>query len=151
MNYTYGDKNEYAIGTLVTERVSATAGNVDTDLTPGSDVRWRLLYGFMQITTDATAATRQISLKITDGSNTLAILGGTASISASKTGSLTLAGVGGLTNDFTPGLTSSPDSYGQVDPNSLIIEGDDTFNISVSSGQAGDSYNGRFRFMAYDL
>lgn len=151
MNYTYGDKNEYAIGTLVTETVSATAGNDDTDLTPGSDVRWRLLYGFMTLTTTGDAGSRQIILKITDGSgNTLALLGGTTAISASKTGSLTLAGVG-QTNDFTPGLTDSPDTYAQIDPGSVILEGADTFQISVTSGLAGDQYSGRFRFMAYDL
>ena len=139
-------------GKLHTETISSTNGNIATDLSPGSSsyIRWRFLYGFLQITTDGTAASRQISLSIRDGSgNTLALLGGTSAISASKTGSLTLAGVGGLTNDFTPGLTVSPDSYAQIDPGSIILEGDDILRISITSGQAGDSYNGRFRFLSF--
>jgi len=124
-------------GRRVTKTISATAGNVVTNLSPGANKRWIVLYGRINLTTDATVADRYIVLSIRDSSGN--VLAGLArndtAITASSSGTLDIS---------TARLLSGADTAGvpTVGIGTFVIDQTDVLRIAISSGQAGDSYSG---------
>lgn len=119
---------------------AATPGNVTKTLSPGAFKKWKVLYGIVVLTTDATVANRNPKIDIKDaGGNLLtANIQLTANVTASTTGYLTLlplSAVSGVT------INQSYISFG----GDLILNGTDTMIISIVNGVAGDSHIGRFR------
>ncbi len=136
----------YPGGYLKTVTVSATAGNVVTDKSPGTGKRWVILYGQIQLVCDATIASRAIRTQLTDGSDILTEIHQTTSITASQTRTLNYA-PGGYNSEDISAANDYVTSLGTM----AIIEGDDQLRITIGSGVAGDSYSGRFRVLEFGL
>lgn len=126
-------------GRRVIETIVTTAGNVVTNLSPGAHVRWIVLWGKITLVADATAANRYFTYVLTDGTNVTFDL---PYVSSAITAGQTKAMV--LTNYWTKdGNMGTPNIHCLVAlPNPCILEGNDQLRITITSGQAGDSYSG---------
>lgn len=117
--------------------VSATAGNVITNLVPGVGYRWRVLRGLITLTCDATVANRYIRLQDTDGVNIVEYLGGSTVLTATVVGAINFGksqlGAGVDTRGYT--------LLGYLTIGDLIIDNLDELRISITAGVAGDSYS----------
>lgn len=122
------------------ETIAATAGNIVTNLSPGPDKRWLVLYGTLVIDTDGTAANRSFLLQITDGTNVIHTLCYGATITANQIGYLDM-GPTRLQHGVVAGINlGNVNDYVGADP--FIVEGNDQLRITVNNGVAGDSYSG---------
>ena len=126
----------FAGGKRLQNTISATAGNVVTNLAPATGKRWKILRGIIDITADANAANRYILLRITDGTDLIEKIYQSAVITAGLTKQLNF-GEMVLFNAGTAG-----DGFGYVGIQNLIIESPDQFRVQISGGLAGDSYEG---------
>ncbi len=122
--------------------ISATPGNVVTNLTPGTMKRWVILYGEITLAAAAGGAARQIIPSVTDGTDELTAFQRSANVAATETRTWNF-------NKSVGGQGAGATSNGGVSnlPDDLIIEGDDQFRLTVSNGAAGDSYEGFMRVM----
>jgi len=145
MNYTYSYKNEDAGGTLQTETIGATAGNVVFNATPGASKRWVLLFGKIILVAHATAGNRAIRVQLTDGTSVLVEYYQTPDITSGQTRVLNLAGQGMDAGNLS-GVNDYIQSIGYA-----VIEGADQFRIVVGGGIAADSYSGFLRVMEYSI
>ena len=136
----------YPGGFLRSLTIGSTAGDEITNLTPGEGARWIVLYGVILLVTDSTVANRRFNIDLTDGSNiTYQYPTNNTAVTASLSRRLAMGpimnGAGGMT---------SPRNY-HLELDSPIIEGDDQFRITISVGQAGDSYSGIVRVLELGL
>ena len=130
-------------GKRVQYTITATAGNVVTNISPATGKRWLGLRGILTLTTDATVANRTIVLQITDGTNLIECVGYSAVIAASLVGSLSFGEVvhaGGKAAAIAGIFTDNINSYLGIRP--ILIEGADQLRITIINGKAGDSYSG---------
>jgi len=134
----------FPAGRRITKTISATAGNVVTNLSPGTGKRWLILRGRFYLTTDATTADRRIRLVITDGTNITERLGASHVISASSSGYLSF----GETNVVDGGIYGDD---GYIGTNPILLEGNDQLRITIDSGQAGDQYSGYVVLLEVDV
>lgn len=136
-------------GKLRTITIPATAGNVVTNLTPGTRKRWIVLYGITKLDTDGTAADRYTRLEITDGTNVLHNLMLQNAVIANQLGYIFL-GPGEIAGSATLGAAlGNVNTYFSV--KAFIIEGTDTLRITVGGGVVGDSYSGYIRVLELGL
>jgi hypothetical protein len=146
MNYTYRNKNSDAGGSLETQTIGATAGNVVFNASPGTGKRWVILYGSILITCDGTVVNRNIRVQLTDGSDVLVEYYQSGNITASQENvRVSLAGPGMNPGNLS-GLNDFLQSIGYA-----VIEGADQFRILVNGGVAGDSYSGSIRVLEYSI
>ena len=140
-------------GTLKTVEVTATAGNVVSDSTPGSGKRWKILYGNFVLTTSGDSANRTFRVQILSGSDVLCNLGASSeNIPASTTGTLDFGGLMNANNrNFTNGAYAGYPQFFSLDPESFIIEGSDILRITINNGVVGDSYEGFIRVLEFGL
>lgn len=124
---------------LIEKEISATAGNVDTEITVPPDQQWRILYGHISLTTDGTTANRWIrpSIQDTDGNKHVCLCAG-AAVTASSTQS----------TEYMTGIyreTAFINDTMQVPlPTEGWIEGGHKIDIQIENGVAGDEYTARF-------
>ena len=132
-------------GKRVIKTIAATAGDVVTNLSPGSGKRWLVLYGMVTIVCNGTAANREVKAVITDGTSVIMNLGfnATAFTAGQTRIMLYMAGGGtGNSDEFTNVMTRLPQL--------CILEAADQLRITVAAGVAGDSYSGYFVVMEID-
>lgn len=140
----------FPAGKLAKQTIPATAGDVETDLSPGSGKRWVILpMGRIVLTTDANAANRYIRLRITDGTNDICYLGFSAVAVASKTANLELNSVIRV-DDVTPDKGAG-DVAASLSFDPIIIEGAMGLKIDIIAGVAGDSYEGFLYVLEMDM
>lgn len=132
-------------GTLKTLTISATAGNVVTNLSPGAGKRWVLMYGRLTLVADANAANRVITAQITDDTNILLNLTKSIAITASQTHDASFARRIGVISSSAIGTAKGDESHHELPEGP--IEGSDQFRITITAGLAGDSYSGFFRVL----
>lgn len=131
--------------------ISATAGNVVTNLSPSGysssfrAKRWIILRGFITLVTDASVANRSLQIYITDGTNIIEQIGTGSTLVASKTGVHQFGEVD-TASSWTRGPAGA-DVNNYATLRNLILEGADQFRIQVASGVAGDSYSGEFQLL----
>ena len=118
--------------------IPSTAGNVNGDFVVPDGVAYRVLYGQIVISTDATVADRFVLLQILDeGSNVVIDIHPGAPVQASTTDAHL---------EFMQGIfreTAFIDGALQVPvPIDLWLPSGWTLRIAVSGGVAGDSYSG---------
>tara|TARA_Y100000310_G_scaffold264354_1_gene274984 strand:- start:17 stop:472 length:456 start_codon:yes stop_codon:yes gene_type:complete len=138
-------------GQLKTVTISATAGNANADLSPGSGVRWQILYGNIELSTSGDVQNRTFRVSIVDGSaNVLLYMGySSQNIPASTTGYLGFAGLDSASNrHITVGGWAGYPQFFSLDPHNLIIEGSDIMRIEIGNGHANDSFEGFIRVLA---
>jgi len=109
------------------------AGNEVIEIVP-TNARWRLLSLGVGFVTDATVASRQVRLRITDGTQEIALVPATASQAESTTRSYWF--VAGYPN--TPGLQSGV-VYSFIPTDYFIPQGG-TIETKTANLQAGDNY-----------
>jgi len=124
--------------------ISATAGNVATNKTPGANKRWLLFRGRIILVCDANAANRQIILQLTDGTNVTETLWISGNITAGVTHTCSMGEVRLAPSTGTVGDTS----YLGFDI--LLLHGAAQFRITISAGLAGDSYSGYLEVLETD-
>lgn len=125
-------------GRLRHVEIAATAGNVDKDLSPGANIRWLFLYGFITLVCDATAANRVINCTLEDGSsNALFPLQKTGNITAGQT--RTVAYSVGVLDGIADVVIAN---FNIAVPSLALVEGSDKLAFTVANGVAGDSYSG---------
>jgi hypothetical protein len=127
-------------GILKTVEIPATAGNDTENLSPGSGVRWVVLYGRIQLEA-VGAGNRAIRVQLTDGTDVLVEFYQTGNITAGQTKVLNLAGWG-----MNPGNLSGVNDFIQG-IGMAILEGDDQFRVFIGGGIANDSYSGYLRVL----
>lgn len=128
-------------GQIKTITISATAGNVTTDETPGATKKWKILYAYFSLVTDATVADRTFNIYITDSSNnplTGNVYSAAHVASTTKYYNISPWNISGT--NFT--VAGNSVTYGMRE---LIISGTDKMRIGISNGVAGDSYSGRIK------
>ena len=135
----------FPAGRLIVKTISNTAGNVITNLSPGSGKRWLILRGRLYLTTDSTTADRRIRLVVTDGTNVVERLGASDIIAASSSDYLSFGEVRTKSTDAVYGDTS----YLGIEP--ILLEGNHQLRIIIDSGQAGDTYNGYVVLLEVDV
>jgi len=118
--------------------ISATAGNVVTEISPGAGRRMIILGGRISLTTDATVADRYVAPDIKDGNNNIlvSIPKNSTAITASSSGTVNL----GLF--FTDGIAVSGRDSATIPLPFWILVGTDKFTITIQNGTIGDSYSG---------
>ena len=126
-------------GEVKTITIAATAGNVATTKTPGAGKKWKLLYGRILLTCDATVTNRYIQINITTTGHgaVLAAVSGTTAITASQSkdfGYLPILPI----NSTVP----CPISNFSQAPLDFIVSGTDEIYTIISGGVVGDSYSG---------
>lgn len=133
-------------GELKTITFAATAGNVVTNKTPGAGVRWIVLYGRFTLVADANAANRYLNAQLTDGTNVLCtLIGLNAAITAGQTKSVSYQkGIAAAKGD-------AGTDHGHICIGDVILEGADQFRMTITDGQAGDSYSGYLRVLEMNM
>jgi hypothetical protein len=119
--------------------ITATAGNVITDLSPGIGLRWKILRGRIVLINDATIANRNILFSVTNGTNLISELG--LGVVATATQTTVLQMIDGV-------VPIAGSLVGQNWPNIGLIGGPvltdaDQLRITIVNGVVGDSYSGR--------
>lgn len=116
------------------------AGNATTTFTVGNSVRYKVLYGSVDLTTDATVANRRVVLKALASDSTV--------LFNLQAGAVTTASTSNSLHEYGPGLpreTSAVSSSLLTPiPSELIIPTGGSLTISVTSGVAGDAYEADF-------
>jgi len=136
-------------GKRITKTIAATAGNVVTNLSPGSGKRWLVLRGTISLDTDATAATRIPRLEVTDGTNITEALTYGANVIADKIGHLEFGEIR-LVHGVNPGKrVDDTNDYVGIEP--ILLEGSDQLRITIENGVAGDSYEGFVVVLEIDI
>ena len=132
-------------GAVRRNTISATAGNVATNLTPAGgsfrSKRWKILRGTLTLTCDATVANRFLTLTVTDGTNIVENLAYSALIIATQTYIMNLGEIR-YNVGMIPGGGGGSLAQGYLGVQGLYLEGSDQLRITVASGVAGDSYSG---------
>lgn len=125
--------------------ISPTAGNVDTNLSPGIGMRWVIQRARLILTTNATVATRNILTAWTDGTNVVAF--GVQSANCAASGSTTL---NLLPRNYPQGGALGIEANGEI--GEVVISEEEQLRIYIGNGVAGDSYEGlvSVREMAVD-
>jgi hypothetical protein len=130
-------------GRLAVQTIAATAGDVETDLTPPASRKWIISSGKINLTNGAGVANRYIRLfKLAVATVSEELFQNTTAITASQTGTLSfgelrlLSGVD-ITNTNAGNLTA----YAGIEP--IVLEATETLRIGILGGVAADSYNGR--------
>lgn len=139
MARTLGHKTDMESGKLLVTNIGATAGNVVTTAVAGG--RARLVGGRITLVCDATVTNRLFLFDFLEGANILMRLLKTTNVTASQTYVCSLQEDTGLISSSSHGNARADNSYIPV-PKNNIIEGLQKFNITISNGQAGDSYSG---------
>lgn len=124
--------------------ISATAGDVITDLTPGAGKRWLILYGKITLINEASAGNRNIYFLFTDAANNVLMTSlASANIAISATSSLHIgiSNAAGIT-----GAISLAGTYIALGSNAYV-DGTNKIRVVISSGVAGDSYSGRIKVL----
>jgi hypothetical protein len=121
------------------QAIAVTAGNVQTNLTVPTGKRWKLLYGILTLTTDATVANRFIQVELRDSAGNILTRFpiNSAAITDSQTGSIDYLPVAGGANIGTRGNATI-----YILAESCILDEGDKLNINIGGGVAGDSYSG---------
>lgn len=134
-------------GRVRTLTISNTAGNVVTDLSPGTGKRWIVLRGRIQLSTDATSVNRYVALDIKHGADSMTGWAGSAAVGASVSN----AGIG-ISMANSQGQNGTTRGYGEIVVGfPCIIDGDDKLRISITNGQSGDSYVGWVQVLEVDV
>jgi len=133
-------------GKRVVKTIAATAGNVATNLSPGTGKRWLLLFGRVTLVNDSTVATRYLTFATTDGTNLtqrfpILNLGQAKDLTYFYSLHQHLSHIGGS------GIENLHLGIGTH----IILEGADQLRISVTSGVAGDSYSGSIVVLEIDV
>ena len=126
-------------------KIAATAGNVITNLSPGSGKRWLVLFGDLTLVCDATVATRYMQLSTTDGTNLTQSFPGLAPV-ASETKNISY----NQTVEHLTAVAVTADAHVAIG-NNIILEGADQLRITINAGVAGDSYSGFFVVLEVDV
>jgi len=134
----------FPAGRLVIKTVSSTAGDVTTNLSPGSGKRWLLLYGRFSLSTGSTAGSRYLNFFITDGTNLIHRIGISGSIDADSSLNISLR----QNIDFQGGAGGGEN---QIAFGDIILEGSQQFRITVTGGLAEDSYSGYLVVLEVDV
>jgi len=118
--------------------IAATAGNVVTNFVVPNGLAYKVMYGQVVLTTDATAANRRVILTILDSaSNTVMDVHAGAVVTASKSNQHL---------EFMQGIFRETTFIGnalQVPiPLEFWVPAGWTIRIAVEDGVAGDSYTG---------
>lgn len=116
---------------------TSVAGNVDTDFTVPANGRWRVLYGRVVLTTDATVANRWVrpGAYQDDGTTRKICLCAGKEQTASQT-AYEYSIMQGVYRE-----TAFINSVIQVPmANDLILEPGEVLKVSIENGVAGDSY-----------
>lgn len=124
-----------------TVTIAATAGNVTSNKSPGAGTRWIVLRGRITVTNDATVASRQIVIQITNGTVVTEAVGFSAIIAASQTGDLDF-GEAGAVQGLTLGQDGGFNITNYVQLTNVILDSADQLRILIQNGVAGDSYSG---------
>jgi len=132
-------------GRRVIKTISATAGNVVTDLSPGDGKRWLVLFGRITLTTDATVANRKISYYLRDGSGDTNFLGASNAIPENSTG------VFNLHQHYEKSSNVGEGGEDHIGVGLILLEDSDQLRITISNGQAGDSYSGKIVVLEVDV
>lgn len=127
-----------------TKTISSTAGNVTTNLSPGSGKRWLVLRGYLTFSTDSTTADRIPLILITDGTNTVGKVCAHDAITASSSGAI----IFGEAQSWRTNVDADPDMVG-IRP--ILLEGSDQLRIQIDAGQAGDNYSGYVVVLEVDV
>lgn len=119
--------------------ITAVAGNVVTNLSPGQHKRWIILRGTCRLTCNATVANRQIVFGVRTAAGTLI---GDLGVSAAIVATTNKAMDFGELNYLSAGAVfGDADWYiGLSYP--IVLEQTDVFRISIVAGVAGDAYSG---------
>ena len=133
-------------GQIQTIEIGATAGNQNTDYTPGSLVRSIILGGNLTIICDGTVVNRVLKLFIlTSSSDVIEESFQSDNITAGQTRQV-------IFSKNSQEADSNPAQHGHLNiPDSWIIEGSEIFRIKINNGQSGDAYTGRFRVLSYPI
>jgi len=135
-------------GKLHTLTIAATAGNVQTNLTPGVRKRWVILSGKITIVCNGNPSNRLVII----GKQTTAGIAldpapfNDTAFTAGQTRSIAFDSMfpGGEWKDEDFNASSAVPFGG-------ILEGTDRINIQISGGLAGDSYSGIIRVLELGL
>lgn len=116
---------------------TSVAGNANSDHTVGAGKTHRLLYGEVDLTTDATAANRRVILQVLDASsNVIMSIHAGAVHAASQTNEL---------HQFLPGVsregTAVNNTLFVTIPDNFCIPTGYSYRIDIENGVAGDSYD----------
>lgn len=131
-------------GRRIVKTISSTAGNVTTDLSPGSGKRWLVLRGYLTFETGATAGNRYPLIFITDGSNNVGKVAAHDVMTENSSGAM----IFGEAQSWRTNVDADADMIG-IRP--ILLEGSDTLRIRISSGLAEDSYSGYVVVLEVDV
>lgn len=135
-------------GRRIHKTIAATAGNVQTDLTPGAGKRWLVIGGHIRLVNDGNAANRQIMLKVMNALVDSRAIGATTAITAGQTRDLDF-GEGRAAQTAALGNPSYGQFYLGIAP--TLVDGTDIFNVTILAGLAGDSYSGDITLLEIDI
>ena len=122
-------------GKYRTVTIAATAGNATRNMAPGLNKAWYILRGTITLVNDGTVATRNLRIRITDGSNVTEWMYKGSNTTASQTKYHSV----GLVSQVANG-SQDTDYVGISEP--ILIVYPDQFRITVDSGVAGDNVSG---------
>lgn len=125
--------------------VTATAGNVVTNLTPATGRRWLILRGEIYLSCDVTVANRRIIIQITDGTNIVETFAYSNIVIASGQGTLDFGEGLTLANSAGFGQISTDIGYIGIQP--IFLANVEQFRISINAGVAGDAYSARIEVL----
>jgi len=137
-------------GKEVLRTISATAGNVTTNLSPGTGKRWLVNRGSLILQTNATVVNRYIKVQVTNGTNIIETLGYCGPFSASQRGSLNL-GEGRVQGSSAVMGNNEDNVNGYIGIDGMILSNSDQLRITIFGGEAGDSYSGYFVVLEVDV
>jgi len=138
----------WANAKYVKKTISATAGNVTTNLSPGSSKRWLILRGRIKLVTGATVGSRYIRFQLTDGTNVTEYVGITTAIAESSTKHCDF----GQSNNTQNASLGGGSGHSYISLNyPILLEESDQLQIDIVSGLAEDSYEGYVHVLEVDV
>jgi len=145
-------KRGHARNYVKTWSIAPTAGNVSKELTAGTGYKIKMMYGKITLTTDATVANRYLVVAV-ETTGDVEISAGMASIAVPASSTVNKP----FTNKPVHGDTSDIQVNALVNKNGIhpfyqdVIYETDKFTIDITSGQAGDSYTGIFKYLKVEI
>lgn len=132
-----------------TQQLAATgvAGNVATDFTFTGINPWRVLYGQVTLTTNATVANRFVSLQVLNASDVV--------LFETNSGIAVTASLTNQNAQFMPGVARETalvdSSYNIPIPHDFMFPPNFQLRVSITGGVAGDSYEADFSAIEFKL
>jgi len=127
---------------LFTQTIAATAGNAGTTVTVPANGMYKLMYGQINLTTDATVTNRRVVLHARDSDDNVLV--------DIHSGDVVTASLTNQHHEFMQGVYRETSFIGgalQIPiPVDLWIQGGDDIYVDVDAGVAGDSFSGYLRF-----